>query len=213
MNRFIVPLALVAAVSLLAACSSTTTVQVPPQMDLRTYGTVGMIEFSSDAPNDLRQEASREFLAAIQAAQPGVPVLELGNERRVLDAVGGSRMDPETIRAIGELYHVDVLVHGVLDAQEVRPKVAIGGNVESLSAKAEIEGSLATKIYDTRSAATVWTGNAHGKETLASLRVSDGGLSGLGAAHPDDAHEKLVRNLVASATRDFRPSYLRQRVR
>jgi hypothetical protein len=212
LNRRIAALAgLGAALGLVAACSSSRLVQVPPRMDLRGYGTIGMIEFASNTQEDLREAASHEFLTALQDAQPGVPVLELGSERRVLRSLPADELDPSTIRAIGERYQVDVCLVGVLETKEVKPKVSIGSTVESLSATAEVEGSLSAKLFDTRNGATLWSSRAQGKETVAHLSVSEEGLSGIGASDPDDALGQLVHTLVSRATTDFRPSWIRQR--
>ena len=51
----------------LIGCSSSKTVQVPPRMDLMRYGTIGMISFSSQDDSGLNDQASREFLAALQS--------------------------------------------------------------------------------------------------------------------------------------------------
>lgn len=192
----------------LTACSSSRTVQVPPRVDLAEFGAVGLIEFSSSrVADDLRQEANREFLAAIQAAQPGTPVLELGEERRLLDEVQGSSLNPEALRAIGQKNGVDVILYGVLDAKEVRPKLSVGTGLESLSARAEIEGSLIAKMIDTRTGATLWSCSASDRRTLAALSVSGGGVTGAGANHPDEARSELFRSLVVRATSDFRPTW------
>jgi hypothetical protein len=153
--------------------------------------------------------ASREFLAAIHAAQPGTPVLELGSELRVLGAVRADAMDPRTIRSIGEKYGVDAVVVGVLGTQEVKPKVAVDPSVKWVSAAAELEGALDARILETRSGATIWTAAARGREQVARVDVSGSGLSGLGANHPDEAKARLVRGLVDQATVDFWPHWER----
>jgi hypothetical protein len=192
------------------ACSSSTRVQIPPRMDLRSYGTVGMIRFSSEETEDLSRQASQEFLSNIQSAQPGVAVLELGDAKGVLASLGAGTLDVATIRRIGDAYGVDVIIFGVLETKEVRPRVSIGSILESVSARAEIEGSLDAKMFDTRNGATIWTKSARCQKTVASLSVSEGGVSAAGADHPDTAREKLVRVLVAQTTEDFWPSYVRQ---
>ena len=192
------------------ACSSSKTIQVPARMDLRGYGTVGMLEFSSARSGELGRQASREFLSAIQSAQPGVPVLELGDAQGAVTPVGGGSLDLATIRRLGEEYGVDVIIFGVFETKEVRPKVSIGSALESLSARAEIEGLLNTKMFDTRNGATIWTKTARCKEEVASVSLANGELSTAGANYPDTAREKLVRVLVAETTEDFRPSYVRQ---
>jgi hypothetical protein len=213
LNRRTAALVILGAVlGLMTACSSSRLVQIPPRMDLRGYGTVGMIEFASNHEENLHEEASREFLTALQDAQPGVPVLELGSERQVLRSLPAEGLDPGTIRAIGEKYQVDVCLFGVLETKEAKPKVSIGSTMESLSASAEVEASLTAKLFDTRSGATLWSTSARGKETLGSLSVSPReGLPEVGVSHSDDALDRLVHSLVATATRDFRPSWVRER--
>ncbi len=201
-----------AVLGLMTACSSSRMVQIPPRMDLRSYGTVGMIEFSSNADEDLRQGASREFLTALQDAQPGVPVLELGSEQHVLRSLPAGALDPSAIRGIGEKYQVDVFLYGVLETKEVKPRVSIGSTMESLTAAAEVEGSLSAKLFDTQSGATLWSTLAQGKETLGSVSVSsEEGLPEIGVNHPESALDRLVHALVSRATRDFRPSWVRER--
>jgi hypothetical protein len=192
------------------ACSSSKTIEVPARMDLRGYGTIGLVGFSSEKAEELSQQASREFLSAIHSAQPGVAVLELGDARSVLPSLDRGSLDIKTIRKIGEEYGVDVIIFGVLETKEVRPKISIGSTLESVSARAEVEGLLNAKMFDTRNGATIWTKTARCKETVANLSVSGGELSAAGAHYPDAAREKLVRVLVAETTEDFRPSYVRQ---
>jgi hypothetical protein len=194
----------------LIGCSSSKTVQVPPRMDLMRYGTIGMISFSSQDESGLNDQASRQFLAALQSAQPGLPVLELGDQNSLLAFLEARSLDPKTIRAIGEAYGVDVVIFGAFETKEVKPKFSMGSLMESVSASAEIEASLNAQIYDARSGATLWTKLTRGKETVAGLSLSKSGISGVGASDPDDVQEKLVRILVAEATEDFRPSYMRQ---
>jgi hypothetical protein len=200
---------LLSATGLLAACSSSQKVLMPPRVDLVDHGTVGMLRFASVQNEDLGTRASEEFLAAMQSAQPGVPVLELGAESVVLSSVGGETLDPQTIRRIGEEYEIDVLLVGVLETSAVKPGFSVGTSIESMSAKAEIEAALTTRMYDTGSGATMWTRTARAKETVAQLDLSGQGLGG-GGAHPDDARARLVRHLVSENTQDLRPYWVRQ---
>jgi hypothetical protein len=203
-------LGVVGAALTLAACSSSRMVQVPPRVDLTAMGTIGMVGFRAPQGSDeLSSETNRLFLTEIQAAQPGVPVLELSDEARVLDGASAGMLNAEFVRAIGEKHQVDALLFGVLDAKQVKPKVAIGGLLESLNAKAEIEGTLTAKMYDTRTGATLWTRTVADKRTIAALSVSSGGLSGGGTADADGARSELFQALVIQATDDFRPSWAR----
>lgn len=193
----------------LTGCASTHLEQTPPRLDLAGYGTIGLIEIGSAREAELGREANRQFLTAIQAAQPGVPLLELGEEAAVLRDVNATALDPASARALGQKHGVDVLLWGVLETKEVRPKVSLGGDLSSLSAKAEVQGSLLTKLIDTHSGATLWTFSSSDKRTLAAVSVSGSGVSGSGAVEPGDAREQLVRTLVQRATADFRPGWTR----
>ena len=169
-----------------------------------------MIEFTSMDDPRLAGEASREFLAAMQAAQPGTPVLELGKEAGVLKALSSDTLDPATIRAIGEKYNVDAIVVGMLGAQEVKPKVAIGGSLDAISASAEMEGLLDARIFDAQSGATIWTRAARAKEQVARVDFSLEGLAGMGATSPGESKNLLVQTLVERATVDFWPHWEKQ---
>jgi hypothetical protein len=193
---------LVVGAALATGCSSTK-VLIPPRVDLSRYGTIGMIEFTSQDDPHLAGQASREFLAAIQEAQPGTPVLELGKQDGILRTIHAADLDPPTIRAIGEKYQVDAIVVGMLGAQEVKPKVAVGGALDAISASAEMEGLLDARIYDTKSGATVWTRAARAKEQVARVDLSMGGLAGMGANTPGESKNRLVQSLVERATVDF----------
>ena len=199
---------LVLAASLATGCSSSK-ILIPPRVDLARYGTIGMIEFTSSAPGDLARQASREFLGAVQKAQPGTPVLELGDQTRLLGEMRAGAIDPETIRTIGAKYRVDAIVVGVLGAQEVKPHLSVGSSVQSLSASAVLQGALDARLFDARSGATVWSTAARAEEPLARVDVSGGGLAGLGATDPDAAKTRLVRGLVERATADFWPHWER----
>jgi hypothetical protein len=205
-----IPVLVTIAATLLVGCSSTTKVLVPPRMDLARYGSVGMVEFSPTGQATLHREASREFMEAIQAAQPGTPILELGDPRRVLDAVAGSDWDPATVKAIGEQFDVDVLVVGVLEAKEVKPELSIDSGLRSVSASTGVEALLTAKMYDTRSGATVWTTSARDRQKVAGVSISSTGVSGSGSTGTDNLHNRMVSNLVAVATNDFRAHWVRQ---
>jgi hypothetical protein len=168
-----------------------------------------MIEFTSLDDPRLASSASREFLAAIHAAQPGTPVLELGKEAGILQSFNSGELDPSTIRAIGEKYQVDAIVVGMLGAQEVKPKVAVGG-LDAISASAEMEGVLDARIFDAKSGATIWTRAARAKEQIARVDVSLEGLGGLGANTPGESKSRLVQALVEEATVDFWPHWEKQ---
>lgn len=198
------------AAALVAGCSSSPPqpkVWIPPRVDLERFGTLGMIEFATPTPDGLGAMASREFLAAIHEAQPGTPVLELGDQRRLLAAVSGHALDPDTIRAIGEKYRVDAIILGTMQSQKVEPNVSFDSAVQWMKASAELESGLDARILDTRTGATVWSTTARARTELARFGVSGSGVSGAGAHAPDEARVRLVKTLVDRATWDFWPRW------
>jgi hypothetical protein len=194
---------------LVSACSSNR-VLMPAPIDLHAFGTIGLLEFTSTAGANINILASREFLAAIHSAQPGVPVLEIGDRQRGLTAVGHAAIDADAIRALGKRHQVDTLLVGELDARRVTPGVRLGTGFESLSAGADLQGALTVRMYDTRTGATLWTEAVTGSTPIAAVAVANGNLSGLGVTDPQAAESRLVQALVSRATQDFWPYWVRQ---
>ena len=194
-------------ISILFGCSHREKVLIPPRMDLRPYGTVGIIEFTTNSEGELAQNVTQRYIQTLQAAQPGVRVLELGGQEQVLELVKKNRLDPEAIRAIGDAYHIDVLSFGQLNVSEPKPNVRLSSTWESMRAGADIEASLLTKLWETDSGATLWTKTSSRTATVASLRADTSGNIGFGASDPNDTHGKLVPDLVWDNTHDFRSHY------
>ena len=183
---------------------------MPAPVDLHAFGTIGMLEFTSAAGSDINVRAGGEFLAAIHSAQPGVPVLEIGDRNRSLADVGHTALDAEAIRALGKRHQVDTLLVGELEAQRVRPGFSFGTGLESMSAGADLKGALTVRMYDTRTGATLWTEAVTGCQPLAAVAVAHGDLAGLGVTDPQEAEGRLVQSLVSQATQDFWPYWVRQ---
>jgi hypothetical protein len=68
--------------TILWGCSNTILVTVPPRMDLRNYGTLGIVEFSSNSDPAINSYATQQFQEHVQGAYPGTPILELGAARQ-----------------------------------------------------------------------------------------------------------------------------------
>lgn len=197
--------ALLALAGLAGGCSHSPPPQrvlEPARVDLSRFGTLGLVEFSSGAVDGFGAEVSREFLAALQEAQPGTPVLELGSERKLLADIGHEKLDPEALRAIAEKYRVDALIVGSLDSQRVSPKVAFDASAFA-SASAELEGVLDVRILLTQNGATVWSTTQSARAEIAGVQISDHGFSSTGMSTPEDARQRLLSRLVRKATPDF----------
>ena len=198
---------------IIGGCSHTEKVVIPPKMDLRSYGTVGIIDFSSRADRELRQYVTQEYIQSLQSAQPGVRILELGEKDQVLKKVGMATLDTAAINAIGHVYHVDVLISGQLSVSEPKPNFRLSTTWQSMQAGADIEASLVMKLWETGSGVTLWTKSSRRTESVARLNADTGGNIGFGASDPKDAYAKLVPNLVYANTTDFRSRYEYRRVK
>ena len=184
----------------------------PPVMDLSRLGTLGMLEFTSQGEVSLGPAAREQFMAALQAAQPGTPVLELGSVGDVVSEVGGTGLNPATVRKIGEKYEIDALLVADVRSSELRPSMSLQtfSNLASLSAKVEIEGALNARILETKKGATVWAANSTGRVPAGNLALTTLGAGSLEAPQMDQSRLALVRQLVADATVDFQSRWVTQ---
>jgi hypothetical protein len=192
---------------MLLACSHTEKVRVPPRVELKTYHTIGVIEFSTNAEDTLKPYVTQNFIQNIQSAQPGTRILELGDEDQLLRSLGHSRLNPETIQSIGRKYNVDAVILGHLQVSEIKPKINIFTATKALNAKAYIEAALQTRIIETDSGATFWTRATSGKTQVARISLMEGGLVSFGVSDPKEKYGKLVPKLVYVNTMDFRSRY------
>jgi hypothetical protein len=183
---------------------------MPPRIDLQAFRRIGLVEFSSNAEGRLRTLASQDFLQRVQAAQPGVPVLELGGQDGVLRAIGRDRVDPEAIRAIGRKFDVDAVIIGNLEVTEAKPRLDVKQVFTSIDVRADVAAALTTRILEVESGATVWTRSAHSTETVANAGLGRNGDVRIGAADPEAAYGSLVQDLVRHVTQDFRPYWVKQ---
>lgn len=213
--RLISGLVLPLAAALVAACSSPgppppPRVLQPPVMDLSKVGALGMLEFSSQGEIPLGSVAREQFMASLQAAQPGTPVLELGTLKEVLADVGGTSINPATVRAIGKKYEVDALLVAEVRSSEMKPSLSLSSfsNIGSLNAKVEIDGALNARILETERGATIWTTSATGRVPTGQLALTTLGTGSVHSEEMDQSRLELVKSLVAQATEDFEPRWV-----
>lgn len=185
-------------------CASTKT-PIPPRIDLQSFGTVGLVGFSSNVKGQLQTLASQDFLQTVQALQPEVPVLELGDEETVLRAIGRDRFDSAAVYAIGKQFNVDAVILGHLEVTNVRPRIGASQVLTRTDVKAGVAAALATRVAETAQGATVWAGTARSKETVLKVEVQQGKFS-FEATDPQAAYGRLIQPLVRRVTQDFRLS-------
>lgn len=208
MGRYVKPALLTLA--LLCGCSGSVLVPVPARMDLKGYGTLGIIEFNSNSGSALNAQATRRFQEQIQAAQPGTPFIELGPRETLLAAVGSGRLDADAYRKIGAKYGVAAVFVGEIAYSELKTDIRVNdlARLEG-GVRAEMRGDISSRLVDARSGASVWASSAWAKRQVGRLNVStEHGVSA--AMTKSDPREEMVPALVYQLTHDFRPGTVRQ---
>lgn len=201
-------------VLLLWGCSSTRTVlvDVPPRVDLKQYGTLGLVEFASNFDAATNARATREFQAQIHAAQPGTRIVELGAREALLGAAGARQLDVDALRKIGAKYGVDAVFVGDIAYSDPKTDIKINDLARlDGGVRTEVRGDLAVRLIETRSGASVWSSSSWARREVSRVRVS--GASGIsGSTRDSDPRSEMVPALVQHATPDFRHSTVRQQV-
>ena len=204
---------LLLSLALVWGCSSTVLVPVPPRMDLRGYGTLGIIEFASNADPAINAHATRRFQEHIQAAQPGTRFIELGSRDAVLAGLGSRQFNVDTLKQIGAKYGVDAVFLGDITYSEPRTDIDIR-DLTKLDGKVrtEIRGDMTSRLLETRTGASVWSDSAWATRQIGRLSVSaEQGVSGRMSQGND--REEMLPNLIHYLTGDFRPTSIRQKVK
>ena len=204
MRMFIV---LLFAATLTACGGKKITVEIPPQIDLSTMGTIGVVSFDVQSDNKLPGDLTLKVIQRLQSAQPGVPILELGDQRNVLREVGYDALDTEAVKAIGKKYGVDTLLSGTLEVTQSHPDVKFGQDMTSMSASSYIRGNFNARLRQTRNGATLWSNGAHGKWKLAGIDLSTGSIPSLDVNNAEDKYKKMLQELARVGTADFRSTY------
>ncbi|MFZ5877345.1 MAG: hypothetical protein ACOYXU_13195 [Nitrospirota bacterium] len=188
-------------------CANTITVEIPPRVDLLSYETIGIVEFSSNSTEQLNQTATQKFMSVIQGAQPGVRFLELGPADQALKAVKRERLDVDAMKALGKKYGVSTIFTGSYEVSTIKPKINIGDDLSSVSASANVGISMVSKHWDTDTGATIWTKSRQGQWPVSKLRKDSGSFVSLSMSLPEDRYEQFIDELVHAVTNDFRPHY------
>jgi hypothetical protein len=204
--------ALMLSAAMLWGCSHTVVVPVPPRMELQSFGTLGIVEFTSNSDPGINSQATREFQSHVHAAQPGTRIVELGSREELLAAVGGRQLDAAALRKIGEKYGVDAIFIGNVAYSDPRTdvKVTDGSKLEG-SLRIEVRGDISGRLVETRSGANVWSSSAWARRPVGGLNVSEQGVSG--GMRRSNPREEMVPTLVYHLTQDFRATSVRQQLK
>ncbi len=190
-------------------CASTVLVPVPPRMDLKSYGTVGIVEFASNSDRAVNVSATRQFQERIQAAQPGTRFIELGNRDAMLAAVGGGPLDADALRKIGKKYGVAAIFLGDIAYSDPKTDVKISDLTKlEGGVRTEVRADISSRLMETTTGASVWSNSAWVKRQIGRVNVADQGMNV--AVSKSNPREEMVPALVYQLTHDFRPSSVRQ---
>jgi hypothetical protein len=179
---------------------------VPPRLDLTRYQALGIVEFASGAKVRLGAGATEEFMAAVHAAQPGTPVLELG----ALPGGLRARVTPEQVRELAKRERVDAIFVGDVSEAEGSPRVAFDPTYGTASARAERKAKISVRLLDGATGATVWSAASERTIPVVALDGSLRGLSSVRATPAEEARAILVRDLVNDVTFDLRPQWVQR---
>jgi hypothetical protein len=204
---------LLLSLAILWGCSSTVLVPVPPRMDLKSYGTLGVVEFASNGDPAINIHATRQFQEQIQAAQPGTRFVALGSREAILAAVGSRQLDMDALKKIGEKYGVDAVFVGDITYSDPKTDIKVTDLTKLEGGmRTEVRGDISSSLMETRTGASVWSRSAWARRQTGRLSFSaEQGVSG--GMSDENPRDELVPMLVYHLTQDFRPTSVRQRVK
>jgi hypothetical protein len=182
-------------------------------MDLKSYATLGIVEFTSNSDRSINAHATRKFQEQVQSAQPGTRFIELGNREALLAAVGGRQLDADALRKVGEKYGVAAIFLGDIAYSEPKTDVKLT-DITRLEggARTEIRADISSRLVETGTGASVWSSSAWARKQIGRVSVSaERGISA--QASTANPREEMVPALVYQLTHDFRPSSVRQPAR
>jgi len=209
MRGFIAPILL--AFFLVSGCSSTVLVTVPPRVDLKGYGTLGVVDFTSNYGLGSAR-AAQQLQEQIQSAQPGTRFIELGSRETVLAAVGRNQLDADAAKRIGKKYGVDAVFLGEIAYSDPKTDIRVN-DLAKLDAglRTEVKGDISARLVETASGSSVWSNSGWVRRQVGRVNVSEQGISG--SMTKSDPREEMVPALVYQITHDFRPTTERQPVK
>jgi hypothetical protein len=209
-TRYVLTAAL--AIGVLAGCSRTIKVAVPPAVDLATYSTIGLVTFDCSDDADFQRMSTQRVLEAIQAAQPGTRIVELGPASRVLRSVDRKGWNVATYREIGERHSVDAILVGDVYLAQRRPDVELSTAWKAISVSTDVEATLSVKLMETSSGATLWADSARGVANVAHGHLMNRAGGGFSVKDPDEVYSAMIDDLAWQVTDDFRTHYVTRRV-
>jgi hypothetical protein len=175
---------------------------VPPRLDLASFQTLGIVEFSGGGQLGLGAATTEEFVTAVHAAQPGTPLLELGG--------GVGRLTPDAIRALAKRENVDAVFVGEIVESKAKPRVAIDPAFGTGAVSSERKAKISVRLFDGVSGATLWSASSERTIPVVAMSGAFGQLPNVRTTPAEEARAILVRDLVQDVTLDLRPRWVRR---
>jgi hypothetical protein len=184
-------------------------VLVPPRLDLRQYGRIGLITFSAEnAKGSLPQYATDRFSEEILAAQPGIEVLELGSVDSLLERVGEKEPGIATVQELGKQRDVGVVFAGRLKVSNPNASGGLAGLLTP-HLEATVRVDLTVRLLSAKSGATLWRSSAWATEKVGQVALADGQVE-FSARDPKGAYGRLVNRLIDLVTQDLWSTWRKQ---
>jgi hypothetical protein len=200
----------IAAMLIAAALSCGPRVMVPPKIDLKEHEVVGIIEFNSPDDEDLGPHVTKKFIEAIRKDQGSVRIVELGTEAEALKAVGSSKLDQATFIALGEKNEISTIITGEIEVLVGAGGIRITSLFGSMSADAEMDGTLDAQMNETVTGASIWSSSANKAKKIGDVSIFGGRGFDFDAENPQRVYNELIDDLVEEASRDFRVTWRRE---
>jgi TolB-like protein len=194
--------------------SHTTTVMVPPRIDLKQHEVIGVIDFTCSAENgegELAQLVTSRFIDAARRDQGLVRVIRLGTEADALASVGQSRLDAAAFKMLGEKHGVATVITGDFTLSSLRPSVNLLQSLTSVGVRADVQATLAVQMVEAATGASLWSESAGATRPVGGVSISGNKQVALDVRDPEKVYGSLVNDLTWAVTPDFRPTW--QRVR
>lgn len=198
-------------------------VMIPPKVDLKKYGRVGLIGFGSNAEGNMDEFVTRHFLMTIRAYQHDAEVIELGSVDEVLESVQAEQIDSKVVHALGQKYNVNAIFTGNVEITEIQPLDVLYSHrllpeARPISGKTSIEGKrvkamvkawLTVRLWETEQGGTIWRTSTFGEEMVGQVSAVSEGKVVFDAKDPREAFWDLVNPLVKKICVDFKVKYER----
>ena len=189
--------------AVLPACSKRA--MIPPKFDLKPFAAIGLVDFETKGETDLGASIREQFLQALITAQPGIRVVELGKRDALLAEVEMQNFNAAAAQAIGSRRQLSALLIGTLTTKKTKPSFHFDSGNRVGDVHAMMTARLRVKLIDTNEGATLWSVSADEQQPVAGVTMDQGAVS-VDIRDRDRTDQRLVRQLVEKATRDFRPT-------